>query len=81
MDGGVVRYSKNGTVFYTSTASTSSAGRVHVAMFNAGAAVDGVSLAVSGSSASSSPAAAPGPVTAGRRIAQPRPAGSTPVRR
>jgi hypothetical protein len=81
IDAGVVRYSKNGSVFYTSSASTSAAGRVHVVMFNAGAAVSGVTLSASGSSASSSPAAAAGTTTAGRRIAVPRPAGSTPTRR
>jgi hypothetical protein len=79
VDAGVVRYSKNGSVFYTSTASTSSAGRVHVVMFNSGAAIEGLRLTAGAAAASA--AATPATVTPGRRVAQPRPAGRTPTRR
>jgi hypothetical protein len=81
IDGGTVRYTKNGSVFYTSTTQASYAGRVHVAMFNSGAAIDGVSLTANGASSASAPAAGSNTVATGRRIAQPRPAGSTAPRR
>jgi hypothetical protein len=42
--GGVVTYSKNGSVFYTSASTASSGQRVHVVMFNAGAAVSDITL-------------------------------------
>jgi hypothetical protein len=44
IEGGVVKYSKNGSVFYTSDSRASSAQRLHVAIFNAGGAVSNVSL-------------------------------------
>jgi hypothetical protein len=44
IEGGVVRYWKNGAVFYTSGSQAASPQRLHVVMFNAGAAVAGVTL-------------------------------------
>ena len=44
MEIGVVRYWKNGSLFYTSTSTAPSAMRVHVAMFNAGAALANVTV-------------------------------------
>ena len=44
MELGVVRYWKNGSLFYTSTNQASAAMRVHVAMFNAGAAIANVTV-------------------------------------
>ena len=44
MEIGVVRYWKNGSLFYTSTSPAPAAMRVHVAMFNAGAAIANVTL-------------------------------------
>jgi len=81
VDGGVVRYAKNGAVFYTSAAQTSHAGRLHVAMLNSGAAIDGVALSANAASSASAPVAGPSTAATGRRIAQPRPAGSRPTRR
>ncbi|HEY5617960.1 MAG TPA: hypothetical protein VIK60_08445 [Vicinamibacterales bacterium] len=44
VEGGVVRYSKNGVVFYTSGARADYAMRVHVVLFSANAAVAGVAI-------------------------------------
>ena len=44
MEIGVVRYWKNGSLFYTSASAAPSAMRVHVAMFNAGAAIADVTV-------------------------------------
>ena len=44
VEGGVVRYSKNGSVFYTSATRTGHAGHAHVVMFNNGAAIGSVSV-------------------------------------
>jgi hypothetical protein len=44
IEGGVVRYWKNGAVFYTSGSPAASPQRLHVVMFNAGSAVGDVTL-------------------------------------
>lgn len=79
VEAGIVKYTKNGAVFYVSDVAATSALRLHVAMFNAGAAVDNVTFATAGGGVAST---APLTVSeSSRRIAQPRPAGSSPVRR
>ena len=45
-EGGVIRYWKNGGLFYTSGSQAPSALRVHVAMFNAGAAIANVTVII-----------------------------------
>ena len=78
IDGGAIRYLKNGTAFYTSDAQATYGLYVHVAMFDAGAAIDQVTIGTA-ASASSTPVAPP--ASSARRQAQPRPAGSQPRRR
>ncbi|MGH9253425.1 MAG: hypothetical protein ACRD3C_02525 [Vicinamibacterales bacterium] len=82
VEGGVVRYSKNGTVFYTSAVRASYAMRVHVVLFSANASVAGVALsgAAGGASASNLGAGVAAEVTP-VRYAIPRPQGSVPRRR
>jgi hypothetical protein len=82
VDGGIVRYSKNGAVFYTSAARADHALRAHVVLFSANAAVGGVAMSSATTPASSAQTnAAAGGVEAGVRYAIPRPAGSVPRRR
>ena len=82
VDGGIVSYSKNGAVFYTSAARADHALRVHVVLFSANAAVGGVAMSRATTPASSAQTnAAAGGVEAGVRYAIPRPAGSVPRRR
>jgi hypothetical protein len=59
IEGGVVRYAKNGTVFYTSANRAGSALRAHVVMFNLSAAVDGLAFDAAASSATTPSAPAP----------------------
>jgi len=90
VDGGVVRYARNGSVFYTSGSQASYAVRAHVVFFGANGAVSGFSLSGGAGSAVQPPAAdapvAPeAPVEAAaaavqapeqQRYAVPRPGGS-----
>ena len=76
---GVVRYAKNGVVFYTSVSQASYAVRVHAVFFDLNGAISNV--AVSGASGVVSAPAAATSVTSDTRYAQRRPAGSTPKRR
>ena len=82
IEGGVVKYWKNGGVFYTSGAAAASALRLHVAIFNAGAAIGDVRFTGAAGLASTTPASTSSTTSSsGVRQARPRPAGSTPVRR
>ena len=80
VDGGVVRYLKNGAVFHTSAINAPGPLRVHVVMFNAGAALGTMTVGtVAGATASSGVTTVSTP-TATRR-AKPRPANVPPRRR
>jgi hypothetical protein len=80
VNGGVVTYAKNGSVFYTSANQAGYAVRVHAVFFDLNGAVSNV--AVSGAAGgASTPAATAAVPTADTRYAVPRPAGSTPKRR
>ena len=68
VDGGAVHYLKNGSVFYTSSSQAASTERLHVVMFNTGAALDNIVFGVSGEA----PAPAPVP-TAPLPVPQPTP--------
>jgi hypothetical protein len=82
IEGGVVRYAKNGSVFYTSGSNASFGVRVHAVFFDMNAAVGNVVMSGTGESAATTPvAAAPAPTTEQPRRAVRRPEGSTPVRR
>jgi hypothetical protein len=85
VEGGVVRYAKNGAVFYTSGSQATYAVRAHAVFFDMNAAVGEVVVSGGGEAASTSPsvaAPAPAPSTTGQpRRAVRRPADSTPVRR
>ena len=76
--GGVVKYSKNGTVFYTSGARAGFAMRAHVVLFGLNGAVGSLSL---GGSATTSVVAPNTGSVVGTRYAVPRPPGSAPGRR
>jgi hypothetical protein len=81
VDGGVVRYLKNGAVFHTSASTAAASLRVHVVMYNAGAAIGTTTLGtVAGATSAVTGAAASTTSTATRR-AQPRPANVPPRRR
>jgi hypothetical protein len=60
VEGGVVRYAKNGAVFYTSGSQAGYPLRVHVVMFDANASVADVALG-GGTGSSDAPAPAPDP--------------------
>ena len=83
VEGGVVRYSKNGTVFYTSASQAGYAVRVHAVLFDMNAAVGNVALGgvSGGASTPAAPAASVTSQTPDTRYARPRPAGSVPARR
>ena len=84
IDAGVVRYSRNGTVFYTSGVRADFAMRVHVVLFSANAAVGGVGVSGSTTGAASPTqvqAAMTAEDTSGVRYAIRRPEGSVPHRR
>jgi len=83
VEGGVVRYSKNGTVFYTSASQAGYAMRVHAVLFDMNAAVGNVALGgvSGGASTPAAPAASVTSQTPDTRHARPRPAGSVPARR
>lgn len=79
VEGGVVRYARNGAVFYTSESQTTFGVRVHVVFFDMNATVSDV--VVRGGGESASVTEPPAATTEQLRIAQPRPAGSKPTRR
>ena len=80
IDGGVVRYAKNGVVFYTSASQATFGVRVHAVFFDMNAAVSDLVVSAASEAAAVSPA--PAPVTTEQpRRAVPRPEGSVPVRR
>jgi hypothetical protein len=79
VEGGAVRYSKNGAVFYTSGSQATFGVRVHAVFFDLNATISNVSIQSALSGASSAPAATSGATQP--RYAQPRPAGSVPTRR
>jgi hypothetical protein len=86
VEGGVVKYLKNGSVFYTSGSPASFAMRAHAVLFDLNAAVTNMTLSgIAGGSSSnvSNPApTAPAPGMDGEiRYAVPRPGGSVPQRR
>jgi hypothetical protein len=82
VEGGVVRYSKNGTAFYASASQAGYAVRVHAVLFDMNGAIGGVTLGgVSGGSAGPAPAATVTTQSSETRYARPRPAGSVPARR
>jgi hypothetical protein len=83
VENGTVRYSKNGTVFYSSAVRADHAMRVHVVLFSASASIGNVAV---GSATMSAPSAQIEPArldesSAGVRYAIPRPEGSVPRRR
>jgi hypothetical protein len=78
--GGVVKYSKNGSVFYTSTVRADRAVRVHAVFFTANAAVASVGLSGTSTSAQVEPSAVNSTMS-GVRFAMRRPEGSVPRRR
>jgi len=76
-EGGTIHYSKNGSVFYTSATRTVDPMRVHVVMFDTGAAVNNITLGHLANAA----ATTGGTATSATRRAVPRPANQTPRRR
>ena len=91
VQGGVVTYAKNGTVFYTSSNQASPGVRVHAVFMDNGATISEIAFNDgAGSTASNSPLPAPEPKPvatepptsgAGTRFAKPRPEGSVAPRR
>lgn len=82
VEGGVVRYAKNGAVLYTSTSQATFGVRAHAIFFDMNATVSDVMVSSSGEASTVSPATVtPAPSTTEQpRRAVRRPAGSTPVR-
>jgi hypothetical protein len=84
VDAGIVRYSRNGAVFYTSGVRADFAMRVHVVLFTANAAVGAVGVSGSTSATASATQGQPAMTaedTSGVRYAIARPPGSVPRRR
>ena len=81
VSGGTVKYSKNGSVFYTSTVRADRAVRAHAVFFTANAAVGNVAFSGSATSAQAAEPAAVDSTMAGVRYAMRRPEGSVPRRR
>jgi len=82
VEGGVVQYSKNGSVFHTSASQAGYAVRAHAVLFDMNAAIGNVALGgVSSASSAPAPAASVSASTSDTRYARPRPPGSVPVRR
>ena len=87
LENNVVKYSKNGAVFYTSQTQATSALRLHAVLFTANAALSGIGLG--GTTASTSTTASPStpstttttPTTTKPRWGIPRPKGSTAPKR
>ena len=78
--GGVAKYSKNGSVFYTSAVRADRAVRVHAVFFSANAAIASVGLSGASASAQAEVSTADSTMS-GVRYAIRRPAGSVPRRR
>ena len=79
---GVVKYSKNGSVFYTSTVRADRAVRAHAVFFSANAAVANVGLSGSSTTAQAESAVVESTMAmSGIRYAIRRPEGSVPRRR
>jgi len=91
LENSVVKYAKNGAVFYTSPIQPTSALRLHAVLFNANAALTGIGLGGTATSTStttspSTPTTSPTTTTTTTTITKPRwaklrPAGSTPTKR
>jgi hypothetical protein len=87
LESSVVKYMKNGAVFFTSQTQATAALRFHAVLFNTNGALTGIGLgggaATTSTTAPASPTAptttTPAPMKP--RWARPRPAGSTPTRR
>jgi hypothetical protein len=62
VENGAVHYSKNGSVFYISADQAASIERLHVVMFNTGAALANIVFGVSGAAPAPSPAPVPAPL-------------------
>src|SRR5687768_1967588 len=75
VEGGAVHYSKNGSVFYTSANQATSAERLHVVMFNTGAAVNDIVFGAG----SAAPAPTPVPTPVPTPAPAPLPAPVAPV--
>jgi hypothetical protein len=80
VEGGVVRYARNGAVFHTSNGQASFGVRVHAVFFDMNGAVDGVVVS-GGAESASSTVTQPQASSEQRRTAVPRPDGTSPVRR
>jgi hypothetical protein len=89
VDNNVVKYTKNGTVFYTSATQATSALRFHAVLFNMNAALSGIGLGASTATTSTTTTTTTTTTTPTTttttttkpRWGKPRPAGSTPTRR
>ena len=82
VDNNVIKYLKNGAVFYTSQTQATSALRFHAVLFNTNAALTGIGLGGTTSTTAATSPTAPTTTTPTKpRWARPRPAGSTPTRR
>ena len=95
LDNNVVKYLKNGAVFYSSQTQATAALRFHAVLFNTNGALTGIGLggatATTSTTAPTAPTTsptapttttpAPAPAPTKPRWARPRPAGSTPARR
>ena len=79
VDANVVRYFKNGGIFYTSATPVTSTLRLHAVLFNLNAAVSGIGLGGSPATSSTSPTTTTTTTEPRPRWARPRAAGSTPV--
>ena len=81
LDNNVVKYLKNGSVFYTSQTQATSALRFHAVLFNTNGALTGIGLGGTTATTSTTAPTAPAPTSPTKgRWAKPRPAGSTPTR-
>jgi hypothetical protein len=82
VDGGTVRYLKNGVVIHTSAGQATYPLHLHVAMFDAGASVETLTLGhVMAAAATASPMTESATAPAPTRQALPRPPGAAPRRR
>lgn len=87
LENSVVKYTKNGAVFYTSQTPATSALRFHAVLFNTNGALTGIGLgSTTATTSTTSPTTEPAPTAPTTttptkpRWAKPRPAGSTPTR-
>jgi len=92
LENNVVKYTKNGAVFYTSQTQATSALRFHAVLFNTNGALGGIGMGGSASTTTTTTTTTPTTTTPTTttpttttptkpRWARPRPAGSTPARR